>query len=114
MPSSSAREQVVVSAGAVVLGRGGPGVPGDPPKYDDWSFPKGKLDRGEHPTAAAVREVEEETGVRVRLGVPLADQQYRIKTGAKRVHYWVGRPVGPADVSGYVPNAEIDEVAWFP
>ena len=38
------------------------------PKYDDWSFPKGKLDRGEHATAAAVREVEEETGVRVRLG----------------------------------------------
>ena len=42
------------------------------PKYDDWSFPKGKLDRGEHATAAAVREVEEETGLRVRLGVPLA------------------------------------------
>ena len=38
------------------------------PKYDDWSFPKGKLDRGEHRLGAAVREVEEETGLRVRLG----------------------------------------------
>ena len=42
------------------------------PKYDDWSFPKGKLDPGERAAAAAVREVEEETGLRVRLGPPLA------------------------------------------
>ena len=84
------------------------------PKYDDWSFPKGKLDRGEHATAAAVREVEEETGLRVRLGVPLADQRYPIRAGTKRVHYWVGRAVGDGDVSGYEPNAEIDEVGWFP
>ena len=41
------------------------------PKYDDWSFPKGKLDPGERAAAAAVREVEEETGLRVRLGPPL-------------------------------------------
>jgi 8-oxo-dGTP diphosphatase len=84
------------------------------PKYDDWSFPKGKLDRGEHATAAAVREVEEETGLRVRLGVPLADQRYDVKGGSKRVHYWLARAVGADDVSGYQPNAEIDEVAWFP
>ena len=84
------------------------------PRYDDWSFPKGKLDRGEHATAAAVREVEEETGVRVRLGVPLASQRYPIRVGTKLVHYWVGRAVGDGDVGGYEPNAEIDEVAWFP
>ena len=52
----------VVSAGAVVLGPGGTVLLVHRPKYDDWSFPKGKLDRGEHATAAAVREVEEETG----------------------------------------------------
>jgi len=113
MPASAdARE--VVSAGAVVLGPGGTVLLVHRPKYDDWSFPKGKLDRGEHATAAAVREVEEETGVRVRLGVPLHHQRYPIRVGTKLVHYWVARPVGDGDVSRYVPNAEIDEVGWFP
>ena len=113
MPASGGAREVV-SAGAVVLGPGGTVLLVHRPKYDDWSFPKGKLDRGEHATAAAVREVEEETGVRVRLGVPLHSQRYPIKVGTKLVHYWVGRPVGDDDVSGYVPNAEIDEVGWFP
>jgi 8-oxo-dGTP diphosphatase len=112
MPSG--REREVVSAGAVVLGPRGTVLLVHRPKYDDWSFPKGKVDRGEHPTAAAVREVEEETGLRVRLGVPLADQGYGIKVGTKRVHYWLGRPIDDADVSDYQPNTEIDEVAWFP
>jgi 8-oxo-dGTP diphosphatase len=84
------------------------------PKYDDWSFPKGKLDRGEHPTAAAVREVEEETGLRVRLGRPLRSQSYPTSKGRKTVHYWVARTTAGDDVSGYVANDEIDEVAWVP
>jgi 8-oxo-(d)GTP phosphatase len=111
-PATRSRE--VVSAGAVVLGRGGEVLLVHRPKYDDWSFPKGKVERGEHVTAAAVREVEEETGVRIRLGVPLGSQRYPVRAGTKLVHYWVGRPVGDGDVSGYQPNAEIDEVAWFP
>ena len=82
------------------------------PKYDDWSFPKGKLDPGEHPTAAAVREVEEESGLHVRLGPPLPSQRYRVGQRMKTVHYWTGRVVGDDDVSGYRPNPEIDEVAW--
>jgi 8-oxo-dGTP diphosphatase len=98
----------------VVLGPGGTVLLVHRPKYDDWSFPKGKLDRGEHATVAAVREVEEETGLRVRLGVPLADQRYPIRAGTKKVHYWIGRAMGDGDVSGYEPNAEIDEVGWFP
>jgi 8-oxo-(d)GTP phosphatase len=113
-PPPTGRAREVVSAGAVVLGPGGTVLLVHRAKYDDWSFPKGKLDRGEHATAAAVREVEEETGVRVRLGLPLAGQRYPVKAGTKRVHYWVGRAVGDGDVSGYAPNAEIDEVAWFP
>ena len=80
--------------------------------YDDWSFPKGKLDRGESTVAAAVREVEEETGVRVRLGVPLSRQSYPTAARTKVVDYWVGRVVGEHDVSGYLVNAEIDEVEW--
>ena len=87
------------------------------PKYDDWSFPKGKLDPGEHLTACAVREVAEETGLDIRLGPPLSMQTYQTGNGELRdkdVHYWAGRVVGDDDVSGYRPNAEIDDVRWFP
>jgi 8-oxo-dGTP diphosphatase len=114
MPPTAGRAREVVSAGAVVLGPGGTVLLVHRPKYDDWSFPKGKLDRGEHPTAAAVREVDEETGVRIRLGVPLSNQHYPVRAGSKLVYYWVARAVGDGDVSDYQPNAEIDEVAWFP
>lgn len=84
------------------------------PRYDDWSFPKGKLDRGEHAVAAAVREVAEETGVHVRLGPPLTSQRYPVARRMKTVHYWTGRVVGDDDVSSYRPNDEIDAVAWVP
>jgi 8-oxo-(d)GTP phosphatase len=114
MPPPARRAREVVSAGAVILGPGDEVLLVHRPRYDDWSFPKGKLDRGEHATSAAVREVDEETGVRIRLGVPLRSQSYPIRVGTKRVHYWVGRAVGGGDVGDYQPNAEIDEVAWFP
>jgi 8-oxo-(d)GTP phosphatase len=82
------------------------------PKYDDWSFPKGKLERWEHSTAAAVREVAEETGVHVRLGPPVSSQRYQVGRRMKSVDYWTGRAVGDDDVSRYRPNHEIDQVAW--
>ncbi len=53
------------------------------PKYDDWSFPKGKVDPGEHVTSAAVREVAEETGLDVRLGAPLPPQHYTVRNGVE-------------------------------
>ena len=85
------------------------------PRYDDWSFPKGKLDPGEHVTGAAVREVAEETGLHVRLGVPLAPQRYPVTGGrTKQVSYWVSRAVGDDDVSRYRANDEIDAVEWVP
>ena len=85
------------------------------PRYDDWSFPKGKLDPGEHTIAAAVREVAEETGLDVRLGPPLPGQCYVISTGrTKVVSYWTARVVGDDDVGCYRVNSEIDEVAWVP
>lgn len=101
----------VLAAGAVVL-RPGQVLLVHRPRYDDWAFPKGKLDRGEHRAAAAVREVEEETGLRVRLGRPLARQRYLVGERPKSVDYWVARAREDDDVSGYRPNAEIDEVAW--
>ena len=105
----------VLAAGAVVFGPGKRVLLVHRPRYDDWSFPKGKLDQGEHVTAAAVREVEEETGLHVRLGPPLPGQRYPIAGGrTKGVSYWVGRAVGDPDVSDYRPNAEIDQVEWVP
>lgn len=104
----------ILAAGVVVFRPGREVLLVHRPKYDDWSFPKGKLDRGEHPVAAAVREVAEETGVHVRLGPPLPSQRYPVARRMKTVHYWTGRVVGDDDVSGYRPNDEIDGVAWVP
>lgn len=101
----------VLAAGAVVL-RKDKVLLVHRPAYDDWAFPKGKLDRGEGFAVAAVREVQEETGLRVRLGVPLSSQRYPLGARMKRVDYWVGRVMDGHDVSGYAPNAEIDDVAW--
>jgi 8-oxo-(d)GTP phosphatase len=105
----------VRAAGAVVTRKGGDVLLVHRPRYDDWSFPKGKLDPDEHSVTAAVREVAEETGLDVRLGPPLPEQRYRLSTGrTKAVSYWVARVVGDDDVSRYLVNEEIDEVAWVP
>ncbi|WP_148576119.1 NUDIX hydrolase [Nocardioides caldifontis] len=117
---------VVPAAGAVVLRRATKGKQRSEvllvhrPRYDDWSFPKGKLDPGETAHVAAVREVEEETGVAVRLGPPLPPQLYLVRAGdevkaVKQVHYWVGRALDDGhDVAAYEPNDEVDAVRWLP
>jgi 8-oxo-dGTP diphosphatase len=117
MAKAAPRPTDVMAAGAVVTRKGGDVLLVHRLKYDDWSFPKGKLDPGEHLTTAAVREVAEETGLDIRLGPPLSTQRYWAENGErriKRVHYWVGTVVGDDDVSTYQVNDEIDEVAWVP
>jgi len=104
----------VVAAGAVVFRPGREVLLVHRPRYDDWSFPKGKLDPDELAAVAGVREVAEETGLHVRLGPPLGDQRYPVAGRDKTVHYWVGWSVGDDDVSGYLVNDEIDEVVWLP
>ena len=107
----------IVAAGAVVARGAGEGrevLLVHRPKHDDWSFPKGKVDLGEHLAATAVREVAEETGLDIRLGPPLDTQGYQVAEGSKTVHYWVGELVGGDDVARYRPNAEVDVVAWVP
>jgi 8-oxo-(d)GTP phosphatase len=81
------------------------------PRYDDWSFPKGKSLPGEHVLVTAVREVEEETGVRVALGRSLGSQSYLADGQPKRVEYWAARPVSP---ERFAPNDEVDALAWVP
>jgi 8-oxo-(d)GTP phosphatase len=75
----------------------------------DWTFPKGKVDRGEHLLTAAVREVREETGFAVSLGVPLPTQTYEVDGLRKDSHYWVAQKLA----GEFVPNDEVDEIAWL-
>ncbi len=91
------------------------------PRYRDWSWPKGKLEPGERTEQAAVREVAEETGLEVVLGIPLPGLQYVTNGRPKQVHYWAaqvaGRHDGPAlHARPPVPLAgrdEIDRWGWF-
>jgi 8-oxo-(d)GTP phosphatase len=80
------------------------------PRYDDWSLPKGKLDRGEHPLEAAVREVAEETGVRALAGRRSVRTSYRVEEGDKQVDYWVMRALD----GEFVPGHEVDALRWLP
>ncbi|MEM9466752.1 MAG: NUDIX hydrolase [Actinomycetota bacterium] len=77
---------------------------------EDWSFPKGKLDPGETLIECAVREVEEETGLRCETGERLAIVEYRDGRGRdKAVVYWLMVVVG----GRFEPNDEVDACGWF-
>jgi 8-oxo-dGTP diphosphatase len=80
------------------------------PRYGDWSLPKGKLGEGEGWSEAALREVEEETGMRCELGTELAPSRYRDRKGRpKEVRWWRMRPVG----GEFAPSGEVDELRWL-
>jgi 8-oxo-dGTP diphosphatase len=112
--------RLVRAAGGVVWRPADGGLDGDlevalvhRPRYDDWSLPKGKLAKGEHPLLGAVREVFEETGVRAVPQLRLPSTRYL--TGdpgvEKAVDYWSMRC---AEDRGLTANDEVDEVGWFP
>jgi 8-oxo-dGTP pyrophosphatase MutT (NUDIX family) len=78
--------------------------------YDDWAFPKGKLHPGEVEEEAALREVEEETGLRCRLGREVGITRYRDSHGRpKTVRYWEMTPVS----GDLVPANEVDDARWI-
>ena len=81
------------------------------PAYDDWSFPKGKLHPGETEAQAALREVQEETGLRCRLGREVGTSAYRDpKQRPKTVRYWEMTPTAGA----LGPANEVDDARWVP
>jgi 8-oxo-(d)GTP phosphatase len=80
------------------------------PSYDDWTFPKGKLQAGEREEHTAIREVEEETGMRCRLERALGTTRYKDHRGRpKVVHYWVMRVLD----GHFRPSREVDELRWL-
>ncbi|MFC7841166.1 NUDIX hydrolase [Streptomyces sp. NPDC057382] len=112
---SSAEDPTVRAAGCVVWRRS----PGSGtlqlclvhrPKYDDWSWPKGKLKRGEEALAGALREVAEETGCRAVPGAELPTLRYRANGRPKQVRYWAAE----AATCAFTPTDEVDHVLWLP
>ncbi|CAN5681309.1 hypothetical protein BH10ACT3_BH10ACT3_22460 [soil metagenome] len=100
-----------------------PGAPSDPatlagvefvivhrPRYDDWSLPKGKAESGESAQQTALREVEEETGLRCSLGGELATVRYETSRGEDKTVRWWSMTVDRDH--GFEPNDEVDEVRW--
>jgi len=83
-------------------------------KYGDVTIPKGKLDEGETLPQTAVREIKEETGLTVSLGVPLGVSEYPLSSGREKiVHYWAAEVSDRAiEQSTFVPNAEIAAIEW--
>lgn len=111
-------EAKVRAAGCVPWRPASGGLPGTAewlvvhrPRYDDWSFPKGKLEPGEKWLDAALREVEEETGLTGEIGPALDDARYVDHKGRNKVvRYWSMRITGGA----FVANDEVDELVWLP
>ena len=83
-------------------------------RYDDWSFPKGKQDPGECLPETAVREIREETGLKIKLGVRLKVVRYTVGDNLpKEVHYWAARVSDSALAkSKFEPSEEVAEVTW--
>ncbi|MFT4185910.1 MAG: NUDIX hydrolase [Micrococcaceae bacterium] len=79
------------------------------PNYDDWSIPKGKLDPGETLPQTAVREVWEEVGLKIRLGIPLPPVHYQVKQGYKHISYWAAEATNKVKVD----DKEVDKANWY-
>jgi 8-oxo-dGTP pyrophosphatase MutT (NUDIX family) len=104
---------VIRAAGGIVLHDGKVAVV-HRPKYDDWSFPKGKLDDEESFEDAAIREVEEETGLTCVLGQFVDEIEYRLDNGGRKVvRFWLMTVVS-GGIEDREPTQEVDLIEWVP
>lgn len=102
---------VVRAAGGIVVQHDGRVLLVHRPKYDDWTFPKGKAAEGEPDVVCALREVREETGLRCLTGRELPATEYAdAQDRPKRVRWWLMRPIE----GEFEPTAEVDEIRWEP
>ena len=79
------------------------------PKYDDWSFPKGKADLKEALIACAFREILEETNITTQFGPFIGQVEYQTSEGLKQVSFWAAKAI---DVKAFNANSEVDQVKW--
>ncbi|MGH4013513.1 MAG: NUDIX hydrolase [Pseudonocardiaceae bacterium] len=105
----------LVAAGAVLWRRRSPDAVVEVavvhrPRYDDWSWPKGKPHNEESQPATAVRELTEETGHTAVLGPRMGSTRYPVAAGEKVAHYWSARATG----GRFTPSEEVDELRWMP
>ena len=80
------------------------------PNYDDWSFPKGKCDKGETDYDCALRETLEETGFKVDPIGELSEVSYKLASGKnKLVRFWYAEKTG----GKFKQNSEVDAAEWL-
>ena len=104
---------MILAAGGLVWRPGGDGpelAVVHRSRHEDWSLPKGKLEEGEAPDAAAVREVDEEVGWHARITAYADRVTYEVDGDPKVVFFWHMEPVE----EGSGPAEEVDRVEWLP
>ena len=79
-------------------------------KFNDWTFPKGKIEEGESAIQAASREALEETGINAVFGPYLGYIEYEIDDEKKKVQYWMAKV--PNEIPKFIPNEEVDRLEW--
>jgi len=124
-PAGSPLSKVIRAAGGIVVRGSGSETEVllvHRPQYDDWTFPKGKVEPGESDEECAVREVEEETGLLCSLGRELEPASYLdAKRRPKTVRYWVMEVVDGAlrfdfevDAARWVGPREAESLLTYP
>jgi 8-oxo-dGTP pyrophosphatase MutT (NUDIX family) len=102
--------EMIEAAGGLIVAHDGKVAVVHRSRYDDWSLPKGKLERGESFEDAALREIEEECDLRCRLLDELPSHQYRVSKGEKLVRWWRMEVI---EDLGFQPDEEVDELRWL-